>query len=284
MRGKVVALCLILSLSAFSQEYYCLQLVSSPNFEEVKKLFKYVTTLPEARIEKIGDSYTIRVGFFKELKTAERYLRRVKDVFGDAFIRKCMLDPDRIVLPKWEPKRSKVFTYEVGMKLAQLYLKKKDFKKAERIYRELLEMHPDSREVALMLARVLYWQGKYDEALEIYRELEKFRPELSEERRKVEISKIMKEVERLEKEGKLDEAIKLLEKLYEEEKKNYDVGMKLGLLYIRTGRRQEAHRVFAALLEKYPHDRDIRQLFTITAPVPAKARTDRKKKPQVWNT
>ncbi|GEM_PF-3186820 len=262
--NRLLILLILLPAFAFSSEYYCVQLASSKDLRALKSLFKKVMYLPDLRIEKIGGMYTLRAGFFNRKENAERLLRRAKLVFPDSFVRRCLLAPDRMVVPNMRKKgRTKFFTYDVGMKLASLYIKKKDLKRAEDIYRELSDMYPDSREVKLQLARVLYWQGKYDESLRIYKELEQFDPKIADERRKVEIKKVMDMVEKLESEGKLDEAIKLLEKLYEEEK-SYTVGIKLGRLYMISGNRQRAHEVFSELRKKYPEDRDILHLYTIT--------------------
>ena len=263
---SIFLLLVIFSFSTFAGEtYYCVQMASSRKFENLRRTIRYVSTFPYVRIEKIGDLYTLRAGFFKKRENAVRLLKRAREVFKNAFVRRCDLVPGRIVLPRYEAKRSKFFTYELGMRLAQLYIKRKEYEKAEKIYRELSRRYPDSREVRLQLARVLFWQGKYRESLKIYRELEKLDPSLADERRKVEVKMILEKVDRLEKEGKLKEAIELLKKLYEEEK-SYDTGMRLGRLYIRTGRREEARRVFAYLMEKYPQDREIREIYSLLQP------------------
>lgn len=259
---------LLLLLPAFifgAETYYCVQMASSKRLEDLRRSIRYVSTLPYVRIEKIGEFYTLRTGFFKKRENAERILRKAREVFRDAFVRKCDLVPERVVLPRYEAKRSKFFTYDLGMKLAQLYIKRKEYEKAEKIYRELSERYPDSREIKLQLARVLFWQGKYKESLKIYKELEKFDPSLVDERRRVEVKMILEEVEKFEKEGRLEEAIELLKKLYEEEK-SYETGMKLGKLYLRTGRREEAHKIFTQLLEMYPEDRDIKELYSLSEP------------------
>ncbi len=262
----IFLLLIVLSFSTFAREtYYCVQMASSRKFEDLRRAIRYVSTFPYVRIEKIGDIYTLRAGFFKKRENAVKLLRRAREVFRDAFVRKCDLVPERIVLPRYEAKRSKFFTYDLGMRLARLYIKRREYEKAEEIYRELSRRYPDSREVRLQLARVLFWQGKYEESLKIYRELERLDPSLADERRRVEIKMILEKVDRLEKEGKLEEAIDLLEKLYEEEK-SYDTGMRLGRLYIRTGRRDEARRVFAHLMERYPQDREIREIYSLLQP------------------
>ena len=263
---SIFLLLVLLSLSVFAGEtYYCVQIASSKKLDDLKRVVRYVSVFPYVRIERIGDLYTLRAGFFKKRENALKLLRRIREMFRDAFVRKCDLVPGRIVLPRWEVKRSKFFTYDLGMKLARLYIKRGEYGKAEKIYRELSERYPDSGEVKLQLARVLFWQGRYEESLKIYRELEKLDPKLADERRRVEVRMILEKVDRLEKEGRLEEAIELLEKLYEQEK-NYDTGMRLGRLYIRTGRIDKARKVFVSLLKKYPQDTEIKKIHSSLQP------------------
>ena len=275
MISKVPVLLLALPIIAFSltpgKDYYCVQLASSKNPERLMKLVRHASSYPNLRIERINGTYTLRAGFFEKVKDSKNLERVVRSAFKDAFTRVCSYKPERVVFPKKEspalekPER-RTYTYEVGMKLSRLYLKKKDFKKAEELYRDLLKVHPNNREIKLMLARVLYWQKKYDEALELYRELEREDNRLANERRKVEISRILSIADRLEKEGKIEEAIKVLERLYKEERGNYSVGLKLGKLYIKRGLRNRAHEVFGELVLKYPKDKDIKYLYRITSP------------------
>ncbi len=275
MKTKLSILSLLSLSIAFSlapNEFYCIQVASSRNPEELKKIIKFVSTYPDIRIEKIGDIYTLRVGFFKEPKKARQIEKRLKGSFKDAFLRVCAYRPERVVFPDFRRKAKGVHNYEVGIKLARLYIKKKEFGKAEEVYRQLLSLYPDDREIKLMLARVLFWQGKYDEAIRLYKEVEMLDPDIYAERKRVEIKKAIKEAERLEKEGKIEEAIKLLERIYKGNERNYSLGIRLGSLYVRIGKREKAHRVFSLLLERYPEDRDIRHLYEITKKRPAVAR------------
>ena len=264
---KFLLILLTLISVSMSGTFYCVQLASGQDFENVKGQLKRVSTFPDVRIEKIGDFYVLRAGFYTDKENAQRLLRRAKGIFENAFVRRCDFKPERILIPSYQKVRKKFYSYELGMMLARKYIRRKEFEKAEEVYRTLLDRYPDSREIKVQLARVLYWQKRYDEALEIYRQVVDFRPELVDEMRKVEIARELEEIERLEKEGKEEEAIKRLERLfYEELEQSYDVGMKLGLLYLKKGMRIEAHRVFGILREKYPESGEIKKLYVRTLP------------------
>lgn len=269
----------LLTLTYAKTVFYCVQLASDRELTSMKRLFNKVKVFPDVRVEKIGDFYVLRAGFFTSKESAIRLWKRARNTFGDSFVRTCDFVPERILIPSYKKIRKKYYTYELGMTLARKYISKKEFNKAEEVYRILLERYPDSREIKVQLARVLYWQGRYNEALEVYREIVDFKPELVDEMRKVEIAKELEEIEKLEEEGKVEEAIERLEKLfYEELEQSYDVGMKLGLLYLRTGQRGKAHRVFSVLKDKYPEDQEIRTLYSRTFPVVKKAPVKKKRK------
>ncbi len=257
---RVISLLLLVAITFGEETYYCVQLATSKNFDALKQLILKGSRLPDIRVEKIGSAYVLRAGFFKKIENAKRLEARAKDMFPDAFTRKCDFLPERIVFPKLKPRRTKFFTYDLGMRLGRLYIKKKDFEKAEELYREMARLFPDSREVKLQLARVLFWQGKYEEALKIYRELERFNPDLADERRRVEVKMILEKVERLEKEGRVDEAIELLKKLYEEEK-NYQIGVRLSKLLLKQGRKKETVSLLEDLVRLYPEDTSLRELL-----------------------
>ena len=269
----------LLTLTYAKTVFYCVQLASDRELTSIKRLFNKAKVFPDVRVEKIGDFYVLRAGFFTNKGSAIRLWKRARDTFGDSFVRICDFVPERILIPSYKKDRKKYYTYELGMMLARKYISRKEFYKAEEVYRILLERYPDNREIKIQLARVLYWQRRYREALEIYREIVDFKPELVDEMRKVEIAKELEEIERLEEEGKVEEAIERLERLfYEELEQSYDVGMKLGLLYLRTGQRGKAHGVFSVLKDKYPEDREIRTLYTRTFPVVKRSPVKKKRK------
>jgi len=82
------------------KNFYCIQVSSSTKpyvISQAQRLMGY----PDLRVEKIGRFYTVRLGFWKDFKTAKDYLRVVKKTFKGAFLRKCRYKPSRWV---WYPK------------------------------------------------------------------------------------------------------------------------------------------------------------------------------------
>ncbi len=86
----------------YSQEvYYCVQLLSTPKItQELEKDFFFLKGLPDRRVEKIGNLYTLRVGFWRSKREAEKYLKLLKKRFPGAFVRTCYKLPSRWVFPK----------------------------------------------------------------------------------------------------------------------------------------------------------------------------------------
>jgi len=55
--------------------------------------------------------------------------------------------------------------------LADLFAMRKEYGKAETIYRELLKVSPDDQAIQLRLAEVLSWTKRYTESLQLYEKL-----------------------------------------------------------------------------------------------------------------
>lgn len=68
--------------------------------------------------------------------------------------------------------------------LADLYISQKNYKKAEPLYSEYLEKHPEDHRVRLRLAEMLSWSKRYDESLAEYKTILKSRPDDIQVRRK----------------------------------------------------------------------------------------------------
>ncbi len=250
---------------SFGKTLFCVQLATTGDIERAKEFYSKVKHLPDVRIEQIGGMYVLRSGFFTQVESAKRVLKRARRYAGDAFVRKCDFVAKRIVHPSYRKVRKKFYNYELGMRLARMHIKRKNFKRAEQIYRELLERYPDSREVKIQLARVLYWQKRYDESLEFYKQVIDFEPDLIDEMRKVEIARDLEKVRRLEEEGKIDEAIEILEEIYRREKElSYDVGILWGRLYVKKKMYREAEKVYSELLKRYPDSAEIKKLYLMT--------------------
>ena len=72
-------------------KYYCVQIISSLKFNTAERIWKRLESEADVRIEKIGKFYTIRVGYFKNLKKAKEELKKLKGKYGfqDSFARTC---------------------------------------------------------------------------------------------------------------------------------------------------------------------------------------------------
>lgn len=68
--------------------------------------------------------------------------------------------------------------------LAEIYAIRKEYPRAEVIYRDHLNRHSDDLEVRLKLAELLSWEKKYDDSLAEYEKILKARPDDIQVRRK----------------------------------------------------------------------------------------------------
>ena len=86
----------------YSQEvYYCIQLLSTPKLtQELERDFFFLKGFPDRRVEKIGNLYTLRVGFWRSKREAKKYLKLLKKRFPGAFVRTCYKLPSRWIFPK----------------------------------------------------------------------------------------------------------------------------------------------------------------------------------------
>jgi len=104
MKQKVFILYLIIVLTfsiAFSEVYYCVQVASSKRLQDLIPLFQKYRSLDNVRIEKIGDFFALRIGFYKNKNDVLKVASEVKN----SLVRKCDYKPSRIVYP--EPKLKK---------------------------------------------------------------------------------------------------------------------------------------------------------------------------------
>ena len=103
-------LILILSVSLYAQEQiplkYCIQVATRETLEDAAKLFKRIEGMPQARIEKRGRYFVLRVGASEEIDPLKDLLKKIRVYFPDAYIKKCAIDPRVVVsLPKPEEKK-----------------------------------------------------------------------------------------------------------------------------------------------------------------------------------
>lgn len=169
----IIFLSLIFIFHSFSladiKSFYCIQLYTSKSKEKSIKYYEFVKNLPDARIEKINEYYTLRVGFFQKRDKAINILKRAKKLFKDSFLRKCYYIPKRIIYPK-DKVKEKIFSKneELYNLMISAFLGAKKLKEAEKALEVAISKHPNNPYWWEMYARVLIWNGKSEKALEVY--------------------------------------------------------------------------------------------------------------------
>ncbi|NPA32778.1 MAG: hypothetical protein GXO04_04040 [Aquificae bacterium] len=90
----------ILFTLAFSQEEgYCFQFLSSKKLEVARSAFERLKdyNLPLLRVEKIGDYYVVRAGFFRSREEARKLRRTLRELGLSALFVRCIYDEKRII-------------------------------------------------------------------------------------------------------------------------------------------------------------------------------------------
>lgn len=87
------------ALTSERPKYYCVQVVSVKNVKVAKKLLHKLNEEPDARIERRGKYYTVRVGYFKTREEAQKELIKIKRITSipDVYVRTCLYNPKTIV-------------------------------------------------------------------------------------------------------------------------------------------------------------------------------------------
>ena len=169
----IILLSLIFLFHSFSfaniKSFYCIQLYTSKSKEKSIKYYEFVRNLPDARIEKVGKYYILRVGFFQKKDEAIKILKKVKKIFKDALLRKCYYIPKRIIYPKGKVKE-KYFSKdeELYNLMISAFLGAKKLKEAEKVLKIAISKYPNNPYWWEMYARVLIWNGKPEKALDVY--------------------------------------------------------------------------------------------------------------------
>lgn len=89
---------LIMTVRAEEKVFWCVQIASSTNIEELEGLFNKLPEENDKRIEKIGSFYTIRIGLFPTKKEAEELKGKlIVNKFKDIMVRKCYFIKERII-------------------------------------------------------------------------------------------------------------------------------------------------------------------------------------------
>lgn len=93
----------LFALTAVAGELkYCIQVAADRDLNRIKNYYERVKELPQARIERREDLYLLRVGAEERRRDLRIMHRKVRNLFPDAYIKKCEIDDKYVVYP--EPK------------------------------------------------------------------------------------------------------------------------------------------------------------------------------------
>ena len=84
-------------------DYYCVQVATDSSSQKLIRLAQKLKNFPYVRVEKIGNFYTLRVGFEKSYKKNKKLAREIrKKIRSKVFPRICVYRPERWVYPQTE--------------------------------------------------------------------------------------------------------------------------------------------------------------------------------------
>ena len=155
---------LFLSFS-FGEVHYCLQLVSSTSLKDVEKFYSMVSDLPDARVEKIGGLYTLRVGVFKSAREARSFLKGMAGnrAFRRAFVRRCANIPERIIYGDIGGGTNELFRL-----IASALLWSQRLEDALKVARKGTELFPEDSYWWELYGDLLSWTGRDRSAVEVF--------------------------------------------------------------------------------------------------------------------
>ncbi len=104
MRVGLILLLLVSAVSLGKEFKYCIQVAAEKNFALIKAHYQRVKDFPEARIEKRGGVYLLRIGAEKRSRDLRVMVRKVRRKFPDAYIKRCEINPAYVVYPASEEK------------------------------------------------------------------------------------------------------------------------------------------------------------------------------------
>ncbi|GAB6018796.1 transmembrane and tetratricopeptide repeat containing 1 [Chamberlinius hualienensis] len=136
--------------------------------------------------------------------------------------------------------------------LAAMYSEVGRYEDAERVHRSLLQLEPDSADVHNNYGAFLQKIGRKDESLKSYKQSTAIQPD-----HLVALVNTAKLLRSMKKNVEAEEIYKKVMEMKEDPK----VMDSLGLLYLSTGRYDEAKKIFNDLLTKFPDELDARVHF-----------------------
>jgi tetratricopeptide (TPR) repeat protein len=162
------------------QNGYCVQVLSSKKLAPMVKIYEKIKNYPYARLEKIGDYYSIRIGEERSLRKILPYLRKVRNLYPNAFARKCEFLFYRMVLPKFvmnkkrqteltisqEEKNNKI-TYEYYLLTAKEKIKEGKYENALRMLNQAMYFNTGPQ-LYETLGDLYFKKGNLTKALKYY--------------------------------------------------------------------------------------------------------------------
>ena len=150
-------------------------------------------------------------------------------------------------------------SYDAGVGKVQKAVASGDLRRAEELVKRLSSRYGDNAELLSIRARLLFWQKRYDESIAAYRAAIKLRPgrELRGELERVVTARQLARADRLLAGGKEAEGRKILSELFESGRADYDAGVRLARLEMKTGNPAGASLILERLLSRFPKQRDL---------------------------
>ncbi|NPB07879.1 MAG: tetratricopeptide repeat protein [Aquificae bacterium] len=172
MRFLLGLLFFVAGLFSFGEEeFYCVQAASSREAGFLEKKADELLNLPDVRVEKIGEFYTLRVGFFRKREEAERILPEVRRLFPDAFVRGCYRIPGRVVYVPGETEEGNIQEL-----LLKAFLGAGRLREARDLLELLTRKRPQDARLWEEYGKVLVWLGESEKALEAFLRAYSLRP------------------------------------------------------------------------------------------------------------
>ncbi len=127
-----------------------------------------------ARVLSYADKYDESIAEYLKLLKEKPDLSEARVELANVWFWKGNREKAIEILEKIPPKE---VDEDSRLLMAEIYVAKKAYERAEPIYRAHLRKHPEDLRVRLKLAEMLSWVKKYDASLEEYQKILKKRPE-----------------------------------------------------------------------------------------------------------
>ena len=142
MIKKLLIIVSIISFNSFGKiikNVYSIQILTTKDINQAKKVYKKFSKYPYVRIEKINQYYELRVGKTNLVKKLNPLLKIIKKDYKDAFIRIADIIPNRTVVANFEILEKT----KTGSKKEKLKTAKKDELQLIENPKDIISMIPD---------------------------------------------------------------------------------------------------------------------------------------------